>query len=145
MSQKTPGQRIERARLLHHWSQSDLAARLEANQSSVHRWEHDTFLPTVKTQEKLITVLGLPDDVFVKQRRKTKRNKSKKPSPRALSKSDHFTGVCYPCLEMCTAHADPIGSSSRAENGKSKRLLIMYFLLLTIRSSCYKVTSINVM
>jgi ribosome-binding protein aMBF1 (putative translation factor) len=80
MSQKTPGQHIERARLLHHWSQSDLAARLEANQSSVHRWEHDTFLPTVKTREKLITVLGLPDDVFVKQRQKIQQKKAKKSS-----------------------------------------------------------------
>jgi transcriptional regulator with XRE-family HTH domain len=42
MSQKTPGQHIERARLLHNWSQSDLAARLGASRLSVHRWEHDT-------------------------------------------------------------------------------------------------------
>ncbi len=35
MSQKTPGQHIERARLLHNWSQSDLATRLGASRASV--------------------------------------------------------------------------------------------------------------
>jgi ribosome-binding protein aMBF1 (putative translation factor) len=59
MRQKTPGQHIERTQLQHHWSQEDLATRLESSRQSVHRWEQDKTLPALKMREKLIMVLGV--------------------------------------------------------------------------------------
>lgn len=72
MVQESAGQRIERARLLRNWTQGRLAAELDASRQSVYRWEHDEAVPTLKIREKLIEVLGLPQEIFLpKKERQT--------------------------------------------------------------------------
>jgi transcriptional regulator with XRE-family HTH domain len=91
MTQETPGQRIERARLLRHWSQEELAAHLETSRQSVYRWEHDEALPTLKMRGTLINLLGLPKDVFLSKKEPQTKSQEKAslppsfPSPEQLA------------------------------------------------------------
>lgn len=63
----TLGQKIRKARIMHNWSQEDLAEAIHVYQYQVSNWEHDKVTPRVDILKELAEVLGESIDALVKE------------------------------------------------------------------------------
>lgn len=61
------GQQIKTQRELKHWSQQDLANRLNISHQSISKWEQGTALPSFSNVVLLSDLFGLSIDEFVRQ------------------------------------------------------------------------------
>jgi tetratricopeptide (TPR) repeat protein/transcriptional regulator with XRE-family HTH domain len=56
------GQRLQREREMHQWTQEHLARRINGSVPSINRWEHDRAEPRTETLVQLTSVFGRPPE-----------------------------------------------------------------------------------
>lgn len=56
------GQRLQRERKMHQWTQVQLAKHIGGSVASIDRWEHDRAVPRIEMLEQLIKVFGRPPE-----------------------------------------------------------------------------------
>lgn len=63
----TLGQKIRKARMMHHWSQEDLAEAIHVYQYQVSNWEADKVTPRIELLKELAEALGESIDALVRE------------------------------------------------------------------------------